>query len=75
VGVHDLCGRVHSSPTAQWFCTKARTAYQPTTPRRTHDEVVQERDERRRIIAARREFNARRRAEQAARKAAKGATQ
>lgn len=50
-----------------WYPTAERT------PRRSHDEVVAERVARKKAISARREFNARKRAERAAR-AAKEAT-
>jgi hypothetical protein len=40
------------------------------TPRRSHEEVVLEKEARARAVTARREFHARQRAERAARKAA-----
>ena len=67
---HALCGRVHTDPTAQYFCWAARTWYQDTRPRRTRDEVVTDRVARAKAVTARREFHARRRAEREA-KAAK----
>lgn len=62
--VHDLCGRVHTSADALWFCWAARTYYGPGAkrPRRTRDEVVTARVARAKAVAARREFHAKRKA-------------
>ena len=64
--IHEICGKVHTSLEAEWFCASVKSWYSTDrAPRRSSEEVVYERRRKREAIVARREFNAKKRAEKA----------
>lgn len=75
-GIHPLCGRVHKSQDGVWFCVKVRQYYpemfSSRKPRRSHDEVVLEKKAKAERIAARKEFNRKKKAERLEKLKAKG---
>lgn len=75
-GIHPLCGRVHKSQDGVWFCIKVRQYYpelfKTKKRRRSHDEVVLEKKAKAERIAARKEFNRRKRLERLERRKTKG---